>query len=330
MNKEQTMEYLEEFRKCVMEGDASFGIDVPYGDGHCQYMHFLQYVAEKSKIIYASCSMNEPDFGRLLSYCSAEDGCGRWKFAAFATRDGKVCIYDRYALQLPYGMELDPLPDGICWFEKEMGNLREFIMDRYLPEYIEGLPVKEERYADEASQKEIREGARELLLMGRKPEWKAMLEKAEFEDMTGEQQAFDHLCGYRDIKDAVKECLDSKREYLIDFKTKKFLVENLEPDLATEPWERELAQTIRNAGAKQVTVTFMVGSRAERIKIECRRLLRRLKDGDSFCEWDFPTQTAGKGLFSSLGISNSYRSANRLTCGHIVKAEYRKKVLFER
>lgn len=322
MNKEQAMDYLKKFRKCVMKGDASFGIDVPYLGRQCQNMHFLQDVSEKSKMIYASYSMNGQNSNRMLSCCRSSE---RWRLAAFATRDGKVYIYDKYALDLPSGMEPGELPEGIFWFSREMERLKGFIKDVYLPEYFEGLPVEKERYADEASQEKIRKGARSLLLMGRKPECEARCE-----DMAGEQQAFDHLCGYRHITASARDCLDSIRDELIGFKTRKFLIEDMDPDLATRPWERELAYAVRNADAKQVTVTFMVGSQVEAAKIECRQLLRHLENEDEFCEWDFPTRAAGKKLLSRLGISNSFSSDMRLTCGHIVKAEFRKKALFER
>ena len=325
MDNEQITGYLKKLRKCVMESDASFGIDIPYIQGKCQNMHFLQNMAENSKMIYASNSIDEPDFDRLLSCCGSGSSYARWKLAAFATGDGKIYIYDKYALQLPIDTEQVELPEGVFWFGHELEELKNFIGDSFLPEYLDGLPVEKERYADEAAQEEIRKGARKLLLGGEEPAW-----KIKTDDMVEEQEAFDHLCGYRDIRDAAGKHLDSIRDDLIDFKTKKFLIENLEPDLAAEPWERELAQAVKNAGAKQIAVTFMAGMQTEAIKMESRKLLRHLENQDSFSEWDFLTHVAGKELFSRLGISNSYRSDSRLTCENIVKAEFRKKVLFER
>ena len=137
------------------------------------------------------------------------------------------------------------------------------------------------------------------------------------------------LAGYilTETEKVVVNYMMKNKDRLIAEKSHRAYIEKLITEKSVvEPWELELAESLRNIDAKTVTVEFSFNGKSAVGKINPKELLRMLANKLNISDWDFANGAEGKKVLAHLGADWK----NRLTCDHIQKITYRGKTVFER
>ena len=107
---------------------------------------------------------------------------------------------------------------------------------------------------------------------------------------------------------------------------KELVLEN--PETVLEDYEQKIVDGLHNVDAKTVQVEFLYDGKAATGKVNRDTILRMLSQNDYFSSFNFTTVKSGEKIISELG-AGTWRADNPLTCKHIVKITYGKKVLYQ-
>lgn len=309
------MNLIEKFAKEVLKDNLdSFVIKIPKENkdkGNITY-YFLQNKVGNAKYIYGGRDYWNEKFYNAIDF--------KPELVAIVS-DGKVYILNEFMLEVPSYMK-HALPNNVFYFYEEKKEINKFVEDVIFKKFYKSLkPIAL------VSTPTLEEKARKILLLGNK-----CVEKPQFSSCFNEQDMVDILCGFIDVEaEAERRLQEGKAEWIkIVSENEKldYLICNPDEDVA-EPWEIEIADALNSVEAKTVTVEFLLNGKTGFAKIDPQNLLRNLLKRDYLSSWDFTTSVSGEKLLKELGASASWSSNEpRLTCEHITKITYGKKVLY--
>lgn len=313
-NKEK--EFIDKFITEALENTGSF--DIAWTKDGCKdvtYYHFMQDRVGRARYIYGSYSWNDSVFFAEIK---------NKPVLAAIVAEGKVYIVDDYMFSTYiYRYQNAVLPENAILFDKYVGEVTEYANKEVLEEYLETL---ETTYVPEKLETDVEETARRVLFTGKSPERK-WIKPLNMNDVAR------FLCGYivLGLKEEIIRRLEQDRAYWVAEKTLATQIERLiqEPSLIAEPWEMEMAKGLREVpDAKSVNVEFVMNGSKANGKMEPSTLMRILVKGDGgkIDDYDFINCSEGKGLYYLFG-ANYYK--NPLTCKHITKISYGKRLLFD-
>lgn len=147
------------------------------------------------------------------------------------------------------------------------------------------------------------------------------------------QKFADSLCGVVDLEEFVRKDFESKKDMWIKLKSCmeriKLFVEH--PETVLKTYEQHIVDGLHSVDAKTVQIKFLYHGKIATGKIEREKLLQVICSNDYFSSYNFTTVKGGEKIIKDLG-AGKWRCDKEevLTCKHINKITYGKKVLYDR
>ena len=143
------------------------------------------------------------------------------------------------------------------------------------------------------------------------------------------QDCVDHLCGFINLKEKIKQKLIDENNDLSLRLAKNLVVKDyMEKHINVEPWELELVENLKDS-MKSVKLTFECNGRTVEGRVLVASLLLNLNCGYDFDLYDFTSISEGKKVFSKLK-SFCLPGMSKLFCKDIVLITYNWKTLYKR
>ena len=148
------------------------------------------------------------------------------------------------------------------------------------------------------------------------------------------QNFADYLCGIIDLEEEMRKRFNNKKEMWVKLKSSMERIKELVfkmPETVLEEYEQRIVDGLHSVDAKTVQVEFLYNGKSAIGKVEKNVILRILVTNDYFSNYNFTTTKSGEKIIRELG-AGKWRSDSRevLTCKHINKITYGKKVLYEK
>ena len=244
---------------------------------------------------------------------------------AFVMSDGKIYIVDDYIFSRDTGnYSMPELPENVEIFSPEKIN-RTIVYDIY-KKYVDTLPTVA---LNEDEIKRCKDRARYEVLYGADIHREATLGLMNTEDIMR------CLCGFRTFESMLIPQLERTKGNLIANKSftvqKEFFKNN--PDLITEPWERDLAKALVEASeeVRSVTVEFEYNGKTASERMAPKDLLRALSNKEYLASYMFLNKAGATAMIKNLGAANNGHSQERpLYCSDITQITYNRKELYVR
>lgn len=309
--------FIEEFVEKVINETGSFLL---YNEG--QYVSFFQDSIGKARYIFT-----RRDYGRGDSYIGLAKLDLSPKIVAIVA-NGLVYIIDSYFFDIDPDWDDAPRMSNMVYFKDICRNANEQIANEIFPQLFEQIPVdilKDEEKLEETCGLY----ARRVLLgdMDMPPYDKCDIRLSE-------NQIAEILCGFSTV---LEKSTDLFRENESKYRNRKALLCKIKklmqsPDIVVD-WEKQLSESLLAVDAKTVTVYFTVNGRTDYGKMEPQKILKRLVERNHFYDYDFCVTMRGASVIKNVGATtNRFNEDNCpvLTCEHITKIVYGRKVLYER
>lgn len=312
------MRFIDEFVKKALEEKGSFNMErTEESKKDITYYHFMQDAVGNARYIYGCYSWNNPIF-----YANVERDDRR--LVAIVSQE-KVYIVDEFMVRAnTYYLKGNPLPENAMLFEDYVKEVNTYANDVVLEEFLSTIDIPDN---SEETGKEVKKVARELLFTGNTYQKKKV-------ELFKSNDVVYLLCGYiaLGLKEEIMRRLELEREYWSNEKSFITKVEKAmqKTNLVAENWEIEMAKGLREVpNAKSVTVEFKMDDIKATGKMEPSKLMRLLigkEYGGKIDYYDFIVHSEGKRVFENL---NADWYDNPLTCKHITKISYGKRLLFD-
>lgn len=148
------------------------------------------------------------------------------------------------------------------------------------------------------------------------------------------QKFADSLCGIVDLERETRENFENMKRVWIELKSSIERVKEIvfeKPEEILEKYEMDIINGLHTVDCKTVQVEFLYDGKTATGKIERDKLLHIVNMNDFFSSYNFTTTKGGEKIIRELGVG-TYRSDKKelLTCKHINKITYGKKVLYQR
>ena len=237
-----------------------------------------------------------------------------------------VHIVDVAFFEVYWGERL-PAMGNVVYFGDIRANAQRQVQNEFFPVLFNQLDYDE--ITDENELERCKRKAREIILRNGD-----FTEFGICDIEISANQFAQVICGFTTVKEITVNMFGEHERYYKSQKAKLETIKKLvqSPDIV-EDWERKLADGVNSVEAKAVTVEFTMNGKTEAAKVEPFRLLNNLVEKDYFSAYNFVTAIRGDDLIKKLGAA-TFRFANSnepvLTCEHITKVTYGKRVLFER
>lgn len=133
----------------------------------------------------------------------------------------------------------------------------------------------------------------------------------------------------KDVKGVIREHFEQKRDDYITIKAQNMLIAaSAKAYNLVQPWEIEMAKTLRALEAQMVVVEFTKNGKSAREKYDRVRLLDDLITRKSIGYYNFPTSNAGNRLLGVLGYAPY--TTGKLSCADISMILFCGKVIYDR
>ena len=146
------------------------------------------------------------------------------------------------------------------------------------------------------------------------------------------QKFADYLCGIINLEEEMRKDFNSKKEMWVKLKSSMERIKELVfkmPETVLEEYEQRIVDGLHSVDAKTVQVEFLYNGKSAIGKVEKDVILRILATNDYFSDYSFTTMKSGEKIIKELG-AGTCRINNPITCKHINKITYGKKVLYEK
>lgn len=304
---------IEQFASKVRTETGSFVLN-----DNNKFYYFIQGKAGEARYVYG-CYGFEKDF-----YITSRND-----LALIAViKDDCIYILQRYFFDLFSDSNWKMLKDTLKIFDfyDLCQEINKDIAANVFPALFEQLPIEE--ITDDKKMEELKQTARSILLLG-KP-----IKNAECNIALDTYSVMSILCGLATVQDIVEKLFLENDKYYRWQKTSNYIIQELlqSSDIATD-WEKQLSESLLAVDAKTVTVYFTVNGRTDYGKMEPQKILKRLVERNHFYDYDFCVTMRGASVIKNVGATtNRFNEDNCpvLTCEHITKIVYGRKVLYER
>ena len=150
-----------------------------------------------------------------------------------------------------------------------------------------------------------------------------------------EQDFVDFLCGVIDLESEARKNFEENSDMWMELKTslkmiQRIVVEN--PEEVFDLEELKIIDRLNGIEAKNVQVEFSFNGKTAKGKVDPKSILRMIESNDYFSYFNFDTMAKGKKIINDLDAAR-YRGEKEkevLTCKHISKITYGRKVLYQK
>lgn len=302
------MKIINEFVKHINNGENSFIIN---GESKPKIVCTCATIG-KSKFVYAN-----------YSYGSATS-IQKMELTAIVV-DETIYIVSDYILDI--WRNDDELPENVIELSEATKDYN-YRAKSYFQSFYDGLSVEEaqmEEIIKDYNKHDLQQRARRYILDG-----KGQPEISLSEEFITTDEVRDILAGYEDFEKIVFKKLETDKKSWIKTKAYRAVIKHLmESSTIVKPYEVEICKALNNLNAKTVTVEFNMDGKTATGKVELQQIVRIIINNDYFSDYNFCNGKEGKTIIKKLGATEwRGKNGNVLTCEHIVKITYGKKVIY--
>lgn len=147
------------------------------------------------------------------------------------------------------------------------------------------------------------------------------------------QKFVDSLCGIVDLETSIRKDFETKKDVWINLKSRmeriRLFVEH--PETVLKTYERRIIDGLHSIEAKTVRIEFLYHGKIATEKISPTTLLSIVYNDYDFSPCHFTNYKGGEKIIKDLGAGTWIGDKEEvLTCKHINKITYGKKILYER
>lgn len=242
--------------------------------------------------------------------------------------DETIYIVSDYILDV-WRNDNDELPENVIRFSEATKDYN-YRAKSYFQSFYDGLSVEEaqmEEIIKDYGEYDLQQRARRYILDG-----KGQPEISLSEEFITTYEIRDILAGYEDFDKIVFEKLETDKKSWLRTKAYRTVIKNLmESSTIVKPEEVEICKALNNFDAKTVTVEFNMNGTTATGKVNPQEIVRMIINNDYFSNYNFCNGKEGGSIIKKLGASAikwGGENGNVLTCKHIVKITYGKKVIY--
>lgn len=151
-----------------------------------------------------------------------------------------------------------------------------------------------------------------------------------------EKQDFvDFLCGVIDLESEVRKNFEENSDMWMELKASLKVIQRIveeDPEEVFDPEELKIIDSLNGIEAKNVQVEFSFNGKTAKGKVDPKSILRMIESNDYFSDFNFDAMANGKKIINDLDAAR-YRGEKEkevLTCKHISKITYGRKVLYQK
>lgn len=198
----------------------------------------------------------------------------------------------------------------------------------YFQSFYDGLSVEEAQMKEiikDYGEYDLQQRARQYILDG-----KGQPEISLSEEFITTDEVRDILAGYEDFEKTVLKKLEANKKSWIRTKAYRTVIKNLmENPTIVKLYEAEICKALNNLDAKTVKVEFNMNGTTATGKVNPQEIVRMIINNDYFSDYNFCNGKEGESIIKKLGATKwRGENSNVLTCEHIVKITYGKKVIY--
>lgn len=297
------MDVFDIFVEKVRKGERSFSLEAPN-----RVYHVMSFDDNGIRYFY-------------VLNCYQGDIAGAGSAKQLAIKKGEAIYILNGSPLGVYNYESAVLPENVLLIDRELKKINNEVTAEVYQEFMDSLPSK--TITDKAIITWAEGHARELVL--RKDTDKTDTPKG---DITT-KRFVEIIEKDQDVKDVIREHFEQERDDYITIKAQNMLIAaSAKAYNLVQPWEIEMAKTLRALEAQMVVVEFTKNGKSAREKYDRVRLLDDLITRKSIGYYNFPTSNAGNRLLGALGYAPY--TTGKLSCADISMILFRGKVIFER
>lgn len=266
----------------------------------------------RAKFVYAN-----------YSYCSITS-IDKMELTAIVV-DETIYIVSDYILDV--WRNNDELPENVIELSEATKDYN-YRAKSYFQSFYDGLSVEEaqmEEIIKDYGEYNLQQRAKQYILDG-----KGQPEISLSEEFITTDEVRDILAGYEDFEKTVLKKLEANKKSWIRTKAYRTVIKNLmENPTIVKLYEAEICKALNNLDAKTVTVEFNMNGTTATGKVNPQKIVRMIINNDYFSDYNFCNGKEGKTIIKKLGATEwRGENGNVLTCEHIVKITYGKKVIY--
>lgn len=149
------------------------------------------------------------------------------------------------------------------------------------------------------------------------------------------QDFVDFFCGVIDLESEARKDFKERLDVWRNLKASLKMIQRIvaeDPEEVFDPEELKIIDSLNGIEAKNVQVEFSFNGKKAKGKVDPKSILRMIEGNNYFSDFNFDTMANGKKIINDLGAAR-YRGEKEkevLTCKHINKITYGRKVLYQK
>ena len=222
-------------------------------------------------------------------------------------------------------------PEGVYKLDDYLNIVNSTIKEKVFDKLFAELPIKSLSEDDEQACKNY---AKDILIFKKDlGEYLYKKQMACIEKINGQKFA-DYLCGIVDLEEDMRKDFEDKKQKLITLKSSIERIKEIvtqRPEIVLKDYEMNIIDGLHSVDAKAVNVEFIYNGKTATGKVEPDIILRIICNNDYFSDFNFISMKSGEKIIKELGAARGRADGKEvLTCKHINKITYGKRVLYQR
>lgn len=312
---------IDEFKEMVLSSDEnSFILD----DGNGAKILCVKVSVGKAIFVYVCMEY----MGRQSDKKLVTDISEQMKLIA-VVKSGIIYLIDRFTLCC-YSEEV--LPDNVIYLGKYMKEVNIHTKYYIIEKYYDKLP---DTILSEEDIERCKVEAKNILTSGQDLDEyidariDKNIKKFEMQDFV------DFLCGVIDLESEARKNFEENSDMWMNLKASLKMIQRIvaeNPEEVFDPEDLKIIDSLNRIEAKNVQVEFSFNGKKAKGKVDPKSILRMIEGNDYFSDFNFDTMAYGKKIINDLGAAR-YRGEKEkevLTCKHISKITYGRKVLYQK
>lgn len=294
---------LEKFRDLVLASDGSFLLESKISTGSSDW--FIQGRAGNAKLVY----------GVYL---------GRYTIPGVSDEMQLVAVESNgtvYLVLPVYNPSDEPLPAGVKMLSHLCTELDDQVLE-IVKQYKTDLPPADS--SDVMDLSRIPLEARKMAL-NPQPE-----EQEDHDPIFGKSAAVALLAGETKLDDVASSyCQEHKKAWAVEKRRAMLIQEYLSKPDVLEPWEKAMAEALRNVDAQLVLLELGWPGNTVSAKITPEKIMERLVESQPFHSYDFAVIKAGAEILQTLA-NETDRNRAQFYCRDVCRIMFRGKAIYDR
>lgn len=313
---------IDEFKEMVLSSDEnSFIMD----DGNSAKILCVKVPVGKAVFVYVVREYMERRSDKVL----VTDISEQMKLIA-VVKSGIIYLTDRFTLCC-YGNS-EVLPDNVIDLGEYMKEVNLHTKYYVIEKYYDKLQTTT---LSEDDVERCKVEARNILISGKDLDEyidariDKNIKKFKMQDFA------DFLCGVIDLESEARKTFEENSDMWMKLKASLKVIQRIveeDPEEVFDPEELKIIDSLNGIEAKNVQVEFSFNGKTAKGKVDPKSILRMIESNDYFSDFNFDTMANGKKIINDLGAAR-YRGEKEkevLTCKHISKITYGRKVLYQK